>query len=306
MSRDRDIDLLQFEKVDMILRPHLLSFLKYDLLAVYLIGVMAFLRWFYFFLKNHQGILNLLNKLLGFIPGLRAEDAVLMVLFWAILLLSGQIVGILWVSKMPLLCMVLIGITGTTLELYYPNTGLDLPGWIEPPMTKLWLMAVAAVIGLALTEFYRRGHRYYITNYRVIMKKGFISKEEREVVYDKITDLYIHQGLLGRIFNYGTVIPISASGFGMGQDSATASTFVATSVKKGMLGIGFGGERGVQRPRASTYFSLYGVPNPSRLRIVIVNHQLEVQEAPILKRIERILKEKPEEEERKGVASDTK
>ena len=304
MSRVDGVDLLQYEKVEVILRPHLLSFLRYDLVAVYLVGVMAFLRWFYLFLRSNQGILNLLNMILGFIPGLKAEDAVLMVLFWVILLLSGYIVGTLWVSKMPLLYMALIGVAGTALELYYPNIGTWLPEWIAPPMTKLWLMALAAVIGLILTEIYRRGHRYYITNYRIIMRKGFIGKEERELMYDKITDIYIQQGLLGRIFNYGTIIPISASGFGMGQDSATASTFAAASVKKNILGISFGGGRGVQRPRTATYFALYGVPDPRRLRVVIVNRQLEAQEAPILRRIESILKEKPEGNEQEGTASD--
>lgn len=303
MSRVEGIDLFQYEKVEMILRPHLLSFLRYDLVPVYLIGVMAFLRWFYLFLRGNQAILDLLNTILGFIPGLRAEDAALMVLFWVILLLSGQIIGTLWVSKMPLLYMALIGITGTALELYYPHIGthLPLPEWIAPPMTKLWVMTLAAVIGLILTEIYRRGHRYYLTNYRIIMRKGFISKEEREIMYNKITDIHIQQGLLGRIFNYGTITPISASGFGMGQDSATASTFAAASIKKGILGVSFGGGRGVQRPRAATYFSLYGVPDPRGVRIVIGNRRLEAQEAPILRRIEGILKEKAERREREGI-----
>lgn len=256
------------------------------------------------FLRGNQGILNILNMILGFIPGLKAEDAVLMVLFWAILLLSGKIIGTLWVSKMPLLYMALIGVAGTSLELYYRNISTPLPEWVAPPMTKLWLMGLAAVVGLILTEIYRRGHVYYITNYRMIMRKGFISKEERELMYEKITDVYVQQGLLGRIFNYGTIIPLSASGFGMGQDSATASTFAATSVKKNILGISFGGGRSVQRPRAATYFSLYGVPNPRRIRVMIVNRQLEAQEAPILRRIEGILKEKPEGKEQGGTASD--
>lgn len=158
-------------------------------------------------------------------------------------------------------------------------------------MVKLILMGAAALLGVVMTEAYRRGHIYILTDYRIIMKKKFISREEREITYDKITDIHVRQGILGRIFNYGTIVPISASGFGMGEDLALASTFAAANVKKAAVGFGVEGGKSVQRPRAATYFSLYGIANLRKARTIISRRRLESQEAPILMRIENLLKE---------------
>ena len=301
MPKVNDIDLMQGEKVDGIFKPHPLSFLRYHLMAVYLIIVATFLMWFYHYIRTNQPLLDVLNMIFRIIPGVRAEDFVLLILFWTILLLSGFIAGILLVSKMPLLYMVLVGAAGTLLEFYYSTL---LPGFFQPPMTKLWLLVIAAGLSMFLIEFYRRGHTYFITNYRIVTRKWFISKEERELAYGKITDLYIKQGILGRVFNYGAIITISASGFGIGEDSASASAFAAAPVKKGFLGISFGGGKSVQRPRAATYFSLYGIPDPRKIRIIIGNHQLEAKEAPILRRIEDLLREKKEDKSDKMSSSE--
>jgi len=298
MSQLHGVDLLHGEKVDLTAKPHPLSFLKYHLFAVYLIGVAVFLGWLYSYIKTEKPLLETLSFLDIIFGrfGLETADIILLILFWAILLLSGFGIGALWISKMPLLYMVLVGAAGTALELYFPASyELTL---IQKPMVKLLLLGAAAVISMILTEAYRRGHIYIITNYRIITKKGFIRKEERELMYDKITDVYVTQGILGRIFNFGTVIPISASGFGLGADSAQAFAAAALPIKKGMIGGGFGGGKSVQRPRAATYFSLYGIPDPRKIRIIIGNRQLETKEAPILRRIEDLLKKKEPKEQK--------
>lgn len=281
MSKAYGVDLFQGEKSDLMIKPHPLSFLKYYLVAVYLIGVAVFLRWFYSYLQTNRQLLDIFNLIFGVISWMETEDIVLLILFWLILLLTGFILGVLRVSKMPLLYIVLVGASGTFLESHY-----------QSPMIKLWILVIAAGSSIILTELYRRSHTYIITNYRIITKKSFISKEERELMYDRITDIYVKQGILGRIFNYGTIIPISASGLGIGEDSASASAFAAAPVKKSFLGISFGGGKSVQRPRAATYLSLYGIPNPRKIRVLIGNRQLETREAPILRRIENLLREK--------------
>jgi hypothetical protein len=297
MSQRRGVDLLHDEEVDLVAKPHPLSFLKYHLFSVYLIGVALFLGWFHSYIKSNEallGVLSFLDVIFGRF-GIEPVDAILLVLFWIILLLSGFGIGVLWVSKMPLVYMVLVGAAGTALEVYFlaPYEIALVP----KPMVKLLLLGTAAVVGIILTEVYRRGHIYIITNYRVVTKKRFIRKEERELMYDKITDVYVNQGIIGRIFNFGTVIPVSASGFGLGADSAQAFAAAGASVKKGMVGGGFGGGKSVQRPRAATYFSLHGISDPKKIRIIIGNRQLETKEAPILRRIEGLLKDKTSKEE---------
>ncbi|MEM2111965.1 MAG: PH domain-containing protein, partial [Candidatus Bathyarchaeia archaeon] len=201
MSGDFSVDLLKGEEVDVEVKPHPLSFLKYHFMCVYLMFVAVFLGWVYSYFKSNSSILGFLNIIFGFMSGLKVEDIALLVLFWVILLLSGFAIGVLWVTKMPLLYMVLVAVAGTALELYF-LAPYDLA---QKPMVKLWLLGVAAVLGMVLTEAYRRGHCYVITNYRIIMRKKFITKSEREIMYDKITDVYVEQGITGRIFNFGTV-----------------------------------------------------------------------------------------------------
>jgi membrane protein YdbS with pleckstrin-like domain len=296
MPEAAGVDLIHGEEVDLVARPHPLSFFRYHLFAVYLIIVALFLGWFHSYLGSNEqllGVLSFLNVIFG-MTGMKTVDIALLVVFWIILLLSGLGIGVLWVSKMPLVYMVLVGLAGTALELYF----LAPYEFALKPMVKLLLLGVAAAVSMILTEVYRKRHTYVITNYRIVTKKGFIRKEERELMYDKITDVYVNQGILGRIFNFGTVIPISGSGFGLGSDSAQAFTGAAASLKGATVGGGFAGGKSVQTPRAATYFSLHGVSDPKKIRIIIGNRQLETKEAPILRRIEDLLRERRSDQHR--------
>jgi hypothetical protein len=87
---------------------------------------------------------------------------------------------------------------------------------------------------------------------------------------------------------------VSASGFGLGVDSAQAFTATSIPVKGIRVTGGFSGAKGVQMPRATTYFALYGIPDPKKARVIIGNRQLESKESPILRRIEGLLKDKNE------------
>jgi hypothetical protein len=66
------------------------------------------------------------------------------------------------------------------------------------------------------------------------------------------------QGILGQIFGFGTIIPITQSGFGLGADQSFAGGGLETGVKKVNL-FGFaGGSKEVQTPRARSYYELHG------------------------------------------------
>jgi len=110
-----------------------------------------------------------------------------------------------------------------------------------------------------MVEWYRRSHKYIISNQRIIFKGGILTKQERTLRYDKVTDINAKQGILGQIFGFGTIIPISQSGFGLGSDSSLAAGGIQIGGKKAkLLGI-FGGGKEVQTPRARSYFELHGV-----------------------------------------------
>ena len=83
-------------------------------------------------------------------------------------------------------------------------------------------MVAISIIGLLLVEWYRRSHKYIISNQRIVLKGGIVTKEERTLRYDKISDISAKQGVIGQIFGFGTIIPISQSGFGLGSDKSFA------------------------------------------------------------------------------------
>lgn len=290
MADSKEFETFNGEQIEVSLRPHPLSFLRYFLVCVYLALLAVVLhilyQWLYQNVWPNPNIAGILSSIFGIVPGLGPEEMLSLIIFWVILVLSGLLIGILWVSKMPLLYMILIGISGSLAEVYlYPEL-----------LTKSAILLFSAILGLILTEIYRRGHKYFLTNYRIIAIKKFISREVREVMYDKITDIYVHQGLLGRIFNYGTIIPITESGFGLGEDASLA----AVSAGGGSARVIFGGKRGASRPRSATYFSLHGVSNPRKIRGMIGSRLLEMKEAPILRRIEDLLREERKRKEPKN------
>ncbi|MCX5869288.1 MAG: PH domain-containing protein [Deltaproteobacteria bacterium] len=61
-----------------------------------------------------------------------------------------------------------------------------------------WLIAIYEYLRL---KFFEQG----VTNKRVILKKGIISRRTEEMKLTSIETVEINQGILGRIFGFGTV-----------------------------------------------------------------------------------------------------
>ena len=47
---------------------------------------------------------------------------------------------------------------------------------------------------------------FVVTSKRVVMKTGFIKRHSTDVMLSKMETINVDQGILGRIFNYGTVV----------------------------------------------------------------------------------------------------
>ena len=78
---------------------------------------------------------------------------------------------------------------------------------------------IPVIIGILLLPFYGLGlliivpvllrvwsTELALTNQRVIAKVGLIRRNTVELRIDKVESLGIHQGILGRIFNYGSIV----------------------------------------------------------------------------------------------------
>jgi len=87
--------------------------------------------------------------------------------------------------------------------------------WSLAPLIALGLVLLAAW-GLGLVFLLAAYLRYKttelaVTNKRVIAKFGFISRRTVEINVSKVESIQVQQGILGRIFNYGSLV-ISGAG----------------------------------------------------------------------------------------------
>lgn len=90
--------------------------------------------------------------------------------------------------------------------------------------TSLWSLAFLIILGFIFLFAFGLGLVFWIivyikykttelaiTNKRVIAKFGFISRRTIEINIQKIESIQVDQGILGRIFNYGTLV-VSGAG----------------------------------------------------------------------------------------------
>ena len=88
----------------------------------------------------------------------------------------------------------------------------------------LWSLAPLIVLGLATIWIFGLGLIFWVmafirymttelafTNKRVIAKFGFISRQTIELNISKVESIQVNQGILGRVFNFGTLV-ISGAG----------------------------------------------------------------------------------------------
>ncbi|MCK4347793.1 MAG: PH domain-containing protein [Thermoplasmatales archaeon] len=231
-------ELLENEKVERILSPHPLSFMGLQSLCIFLIVWGVLIGW----LVNFSDFANLFSSNIWF-PAL----------VWGIVLLVVGVIASLLTIRWRIFFLYL-GVFIGGIGLMFWMGSLESAGIFIPFYT-----VAISIIGFLMVELYRRSHKYIISSQRIVFKGGVITKEERTLRYDKITDISYKQGILGQIFGFGTIIPISQSGFGLGNDTAFAAGGVQLGEKKAkFLGL-FGGGKEVQTPRTRSYYELHGV-----------------------------------------------
>jgi uncharacterized membrane protein YdbT with pleckstrin-like domain len=114
---------------------------------------------------------------------------------------------------------------------------------------------ILGLIIIVLTYFYQKAHKYWITNKRIIIVKTFLWRDVREIAYNNIVDLVVQQGIFGRIFNFGTITPITASGLGTGSRFSTDS-------KGGLI-------KSTVTVEVQTQYALYGIRRPLEAKELI-------------------------------------
>jgi len=243
-------DLLENEHIEKNLSPHPLSFMRLQSLCLFLIIWGVLLGW----LVNFSDYKELFSGNEWF-P----------ILAWGLVLL--------FIGVIASLIMIQWSIFFLYLGLFFGGLGLIFSqGWLGDSGVFIPFYSVAvSIIGFLIVELYRRSHKYIVSNLRIIFRGGVVTRRERTLRYDKITDIDAKQGILGQIFSFGTIIPISQSGFGLGSDQSFAAGGVELGAKKArLLGL-FGGGKEVQTPRARSYYELHGVHPYKEVKFLIEN-----------------------------------
>ena len=230
-------ELLENEQIEKILSPHPLSFMGLQSLCIFLIIWGIILGWLVNFSEFKDYFLN---------PWLTIA------LWGIILMVVGVIASLLTIRWRIFFFYLFVFIGGIIIVFLIAN--LNDAGVFIP-----FYSVSISILGFLIVELYRRSHKYIISNQRIIFKGGVVTKQERTLRYDKISDINAKQGIIGQIFGFGTIIPISQSGFGLGSDKSMAAGGVMVGSKTAKLFGAVGGGKEVQNPMARSYYELHGV-----------------------------------------------
>ncbi len=69
-----------------------------------------------------------------------------------------------------------------------------------------WWGVALAFLPVAAAEVSLMAVNYHYTNNRVIAERGLLSKDWKHIFYDKVTDVSISKGALGRFLDIGDVV----------------------------------------------------------------------------------------------------
>ncbi|MFO7677138.1 MAG: PH domain-containing protein [Thermoplasmatota archaeon] len=229
---------LKNEQIERMLSPHPLSFMKLQSLCLFVIIWGILIGWLANFSEHRE---------------LLAGNQWYTILVWGMVLLLVGVIAALLTIRWSLFFMYL-GIFSLGLFLIWSQDGVGESGVFIP----FYSIAIS-IVGFLMVELYRRSHKYIITNLRIIFSGGVFTKRERTLRYDKISDINTEQGILGQIFGFGTITPVSQSGFGLGSDKSLAAGGLQFGGKKAKFFGLVGGGREVQTPRTRSYYELHGV-----------------------------------------------
>ena len=258
------------EELQMSVQPHPASFFHlYVIFFVLLVWGFIIQR---FFSQNWFSQIPLYS-FISLIPGI--NEVVIAALFWSVgLFLAGFLARYFFLESggrrlfQLYVGLSLVGISIMILHLWKVDGDTMIFGRRFIPL----FTYVAGAGGMVGVDQYRRSFTYHVTDKRLVMEHkffGILEDIEHIVRYEHVTSTEVKQGMIGKIFGFGTVIPVMSSGIGTGTDETTIMAGVGSKVKGIFFGGGGATTRTVKEARASPFHSLFGVPDPGHVRDTI-------------------------------------
>ncbi|MFQ5553041.1 MAG: PH domain-containing protein [Thermoplasmata archaeon] len=255
-------DLLRNEEIRAELQPHPLSFLSFHSPFLFLLALALGIG----FLFNAVTGWVSFEDFLGYMPGIVAVRFVIWTVALSVFGIAVSVLTIRWSVFATYVALIAFALYIT---LQAPEVGAN-------PFFLPLYSVVMALVGMAIVDLYRRTHTYVVTDLRLILRAGILTKSERSILFENVTDLETKQGILGRIFRYGHIIPVTASGLGTGAEEAFAGGGAGAQNAQGNVGGAMfaGGTRGVRVARATSYAKLHGV-TPFRQVKMLLHHLVQ-------------------------------
>jgi len=283
-----ELVLLRDEELKMQLRPHVFSFF-YLYVIFFLLLVWAYI--IYDFFAQDKFTTFPLYEFIIKIPF--ANEVLAGAMIWSLGLLivgflarfffldsGGQSIFRLYTG------VAFLGILVMSYHAWKMEDTMDFGLWFIPTLT-----AAVGFLGMLSVNAYRRSFTYYLTNNRIVLKSSFLmNNSERQVRYNHIEDIKMEQGVVGTIFGYGTVLPLTGSGLGTGSDESMVIVGSGAEVKGlGSIGLAGGSRSSSKRIRHNPHDCLFGVPSPSKVRDLITENIQSDTGVEHLKNIKELL-----------------
>lgn len=243
--------LMKNEEIFRTIHPHFFGMYKLYLIWFYLVAVSIL-----FMVKREA----LIAAVVGKMSFLQVHNHAYLAMWVLALVLPAIVIAVSRISLRWIVWLVLALGLGIYLK-EFTRVGIRGSGIYVDNVENLTILALG-VLGILGTELYRRSHSYLVTNQRIVVRYGGIGSSERSLLYSKVDDLILAKPLIGSILGFGSIIPITSSGIGMGADMAGGGMAVGAKLFGANFGVGVGGGHSQNVPKESITYTLFNVPQP--------------------------------------------
>jgi len=156
---------------------------------------------------------------------------------------------------------------------------------------------ISSGLVLLSIESYRHSIHYVLADSELKMSGGIWRKQEHAIPYNQIGRIVLEQSLFGKIFDYGTLIPLGLAEWG----SEYYTRGVGTLADVGKLHPGVFYARTLKEASRDPLKCLYGIKSPNKIKEVLekkitIPYKAEITQTEYLRKIYEKISEKHESE----------
>lgn len=109
-----------------------------------------------------------------------------------------------WAILVEPIFFTVLGMAGITLMLRWSHLAESNQAWL--------MVLLLPPLGMLQSLIYFLTTESAVTNSRVLLKTGWISRMTDEIALSKVESILMKQGIIGRIFNFGNVVVLGTGG----------------------------------------------------------------------------------------------